>query len=439
MDGGAWGWVAETPATSLAILGFGTLWFILYYIDQYRRWGVLSMGAWIFGFDFYAKIVLLYPFARAPDNVIAVAHRMPLILAELDNALFISAAGVLAMIFGLLASGAWAPTRFARPLDALHDVLRDGWCSRHGALAMLGLALGSTALLFLLGFQPFVARALVFERPELRPVYNLWSQFVPFAALGLLAFGLGTGRRAMALAGVAVAMIGVIGGNRTVVIVTLAQAFVLWAMPRREGRLWLPIAAGLALGTLALLVSQLRSEARAGGFGTLDELLYGNQLSDLRDFAWVLSGLHGGYYGGLTYLAGYLAFIPTALLDFRFDAAFGRVTAALAGLDPARHGGLRTPIFGELYVNFAMPGVLVGSFLFGLLLGRILRWVSHALSASARHAPHVAVWTGFLAYQVAVSLMFTPAFFGVYVLGVLVVIGIALRRWFPAPRAAVTP
>ena len=123
--------------------------------------------------------------------------------------------------------------------------------------------LGLTGLLFALGFQPFVARSLVFERPELRPFYNLWSQIVPHCAAGLVVYGAGWRRPGFVAMGVGVALLGIIGGNRTVAILTLIQVAVILAMPRRFRNLLVVVTGGLALATAAMMTSLLRADGSA--------------------------------------------------------------------------------------------------------------------------------------------------------------------------------
>jgi hypothetical protein len=139
----------------------------------------------------------------------------------------------------------------------------------------------------------------------------------------------------------------------------------------------------------------------------------------MRDFAWILSGLDDGQWlMGKTYIAGYLSFIPAYLMPFREIYSFGRVSPLLAGLDPSHHSGLRPPIFGEMYVNFGLPGLLIGGFIYGLALGRVIRWMSESLQRPAedRPVPEAVVWTGFLMLQIIDAFVFTPAFFGVYII-----------------------
>jgi hypothetical protein len=105
--------------------------------------------------------------------------------------------------------------------------------------------------------------------------------------------------------------------------------------------------------------------------GTGMAVAFGNSFSDTRDFALVLSLWDHTYLLGKTYLAGFMAFIPRFLSPFRDRWAFGVVTATMAGLDPTEHAGLRTGSFGEAYLNFGIPAVI----LLGLLAGSIMKFI----------------------------------------------------------------
>ena len=79
----------------------------------------------------------------------------------------------------------------------------------------------------------------------------------------------------------------------------------------------------------------------------------------------VIPGKFGtSYWGGKTYLAGLLSFIPLGISKFRYEWSFGRVTAyGLFGL--VDHRGLRGGAVMEAYLNFSWYGVVI----FGLLQG----------------------------------------------------------------------
>lgn len=53
-----------------------------------------------------------------------------------------------------------------------------------------------------------------------------------------------------------------------------------------------------------------------------------------------------------------------------------------------------------------------------MAVGRVIRWISEALRQPVedRPVPEVVVWTGFLMLQIIDAFVFTPAFFGVYII-----------------------
>jgi hypothetical protein len=189
-------------------------------------------------------------------------------------------------------------------------------------------------------------------------------------------------------------------------------------------------AGGLGLASAALFTSLLRDGT--GGGSALGTFFFGNELSDMRDFAWILTGLDDHqWFGGKTYLAGYLSFVPSFLLPFRETYGIGRVTPFLAGLDPLHHSGLRPPIFGEMYINFGLPGIVIGGMIYGWAVGRIIRWISESLRMPVgdRPVPEAVVWSGFLTLQIIDALAFTSAFFGVYVILGWLVLGRLMARF----------
>ena len=417
MDHAPWLEFDRISLLDWSILAVGALAFLVFWLFDYRRWGALSFASYLFGFNYFLKIVILFPFAWSDNNMAATGQYFGAILEHLDLALYLTAGGVVAMLCGM-GLGAAMLSRPPVLCTIVYRSVVQGWCGSGAAVVSIGIVLGLTGLLLALGFQPFVARSLVFERPELRPYYNLWSQTVPLCAVGLVVYGGGWNRPRYVAAGIGVALLGIIGGNRTVVVLALIQMAVILAMPRRFRNLLLVVGGALALAAMAVFTSLLR-EGRAGSSNALATFFFGNELSDMRDFAWILTGLDDGQWAwGKTYLAGYLSFIPTYVLPFRETFAFGRLSPLLAGLDPTHHSGLRPPIFGEMYVNFGLPGLLIGGFIYGVAVGRVIRWISESLEApiAERPVPEAVVWTGFLMLQIIDAFVFTPAFFGVYII-----------------------
>lgn len=426
-----WQILGRISSLNWLLLAVCTAAFLGFYILDYRRWGCLSFNSYFFGFSYFLKVVVMYPLAWSANNIFATRQHFASILIHLDKALYITLGGFCCMLLGIVA--ARVITRTPPPAcRIIYDIIANGWHSGGGISLGLLAIFGMTLALFLMGFQPFVARSLVFERNDLRPFYNLWSQIVPFFAINIIIFGAVQKKWPLLALGVLVAGLGVIGGNRTVAILSLMQVGVILGMPRRFRNLPMLLLGALVLASVAISISSLRTPSLKEQSDFLSSLLYGNNLSDLRDFAWILTGMDDhSFLWGKTYLAGYLGFVPTYLFKFRDEYGFGRVDATLAGIDPTLHSGLRPPIFGEMYLNFGLPGVFIGGFFYGLLVGRVMCWITQTLGhpeESGKLVPQIVVWTGFLVLQIIDSFVFTAAFYGVYVLAGLLFMGRILER-----------
>ena len=108
------------------------------------------------------------------------------------------------------------------------------------------------------------------------------------------------------------------------------------------------------------------------------DVIYGNTFSDIRDFAWILSGWDHELLLGKTYFSGLMSFIPSSFWDFRAEWSWGHISCKLAGLiidDDSFHGGLRGTIFAEPYLNFGYIGVIIFSNIYGFYLEKINRKV----------------------------------------------------------------
>jgi oligosaccharide repeat unit polymerase len=129
---------------------------------------------------------------------------------------------------------------------------------------------------------------------------------------------------------------------------------------------------------LVLMVALYMGHVRSGSYSVAQFLstvlfliFYGNNFSDLRDFAWVYAKWDHVLWMGKTYLAGITSFVPRFASKFRDTWGLGVATDLTTGLDPQTHPGLRPGTFGEGYLNFGLLGII----LVGLTMGVILRRV----------------------------------------------------------------
>lgn len=122
-----------------------------------------------------------------------------------------------------------------------------------------------------------------------------------------------------------------------------------------------------------LMMSGVRNGSQTSLTSILDEMIYGNTFSDVRDGAFILKGWEEsglGYLFGKTYGAGLLSFIPSSISAFRLKWAWGRFsTTMLFGW--VDHTGLRGGNSMEAYLNFGWFGVIVASMIQGFLTGYI--------------------------------------------------------------------
>jgi hypothetical protein len=273
------------------------------------------------------------------------------------------------------------------------------------------------------------ARNIAQTLPTLRPLYNIAHILLPLTiALDLYA-GIQGRRRAMLALAIVNVGLAALTGARTValgglVLYAMAALVQLSLLRRlRVVRVLRIIPAAFALLVLAVYLSDVRE----GQFNILRtiatlgiKLFYGNNFSDLRDFAWVRSYWDGSYYLGKTQLAGFLAFIPSTISSFRSEWNWGVITTSIAGLDPLVNPGLRAGMFGEMYFNFGLPGVLIA----GLVYGYVIRRVHNTSLAAVQFLPanraRLSILAGMVTLSLIGSLLNTAGFFGFYItVGVL--------------------
>jgi hypothetical protein len=268
------------------------------------------------------------------------------------------------------------------------------------------------------------ARNIAQTLPALRPLYNIAHILLPLTIALDLYVGIQGRRRAMlALAAVNVGL-AALTGARTVALGGLllyAMAALVHASLLRRlsvGRVLRVVPIGIVLLILALYLGDVRD----GQYNILRtiattgiKLFYGNNFSDLRDFAWVRSYWDGTYYLGKTQLAGFLAFIPSVISTFRAEWNWGVVTTSIAGLDPLINPGLRAGVFGEMYFNFGLPGVLVAGFVYGYVIRRIHNASLAAARALSPERARLSILAAMVTLNLIGGLLNTAGFFGFYI------------------------
>jgi len=432
-----------------ALVGFGAppvvlLWLVAcattawWVVRQARDRSLVTIPVFVVVFWFFLPILLQYPFTFSPINAVATGvAAFDAYQDQIDRALVVSVAGMaaFAVSYAALPKGARpnSPTTFiARALSAWsHPGLL--WVSSLGVILIFAFLSGAG----LLGAEGMRARAM--ETPILRPVFNLAAVVLPvLAAVVLLA---ASERRKPSLWVLACLLLipAFLTGSRGVAfggVMTYGLTVLGYRAVRRDLNARHLVAA-LPIAALVLFLALYLGDVRGGQYNILVtaatmgvDLFYGNNFSDLRDFAWVLAYWDGELLGGRTQLAGLLGFIPAVFSPFRTNWRWGRVTNEIVGLDNSdvatTHPGLRTGMFGELYMNFDLVGVVLGGLLLGYLAVRLHAATRHAVDHYSPFEAKLVILGAFTALNLLSSLYISAAAFGIYVMvAVLVTLRVA--------------
>lgn len=125
-----------------------------------------------------------------------------------------------------------------------------------------------------------------------------------------------------------------------------------------------------------LSISNIRNGESSSLSDSIEQLLYGNTFSDIRDGAKILYGIENknvGFLFGRTWIAALLSFIPSSFSRFRYTWSFGRFTTEYL-FDMVGHAGYRGGWSMEGYLNFGILGIIFTAILQGYFSGICENW-----------------------------------------------------------------
>jgi oligosaccharide repeat unit polymerase len=188
--------------------------------------------------------------------------------------------------------------------------------------------------------------------------------------------------------------------------------------------------------------------------GAMNELTYGSTLCALRDNAWVQMAFERGrypLYWGKTIVAGFMTFVPSRWSPFKQTYSWGVVTRTLVNYrDPYSLSGLGSVWFGDWYINFGYPGVVIEALLMGLVFRLFDTRLLNVLSSYKRSGKYdyysvYKVWFFWLVASMAFA-SGSSDFVEPFLVGFLIMIAVAkwvrlfagrMRRDSPVPPMAV--
>ena len=327
--------------------------------------------------------MLMFPFAGSEGNALVLGQDYEAVAAAVPTVFVVTMVGYLAVLAGgslwRLHVGVGARHAAEKLLAILPRCSMMMMSTRSilvfQALLCLTMQAGILAFNYSQNGFNFNLRSLGFENPTLRPIIQIISFYSSIIGSHCLARYVDRKETMLLVCNVALAfgllLFGSRGGLLTIYIGVGICSFIKLREKLSVTRLvfiaCVIVAAVLYLGNVRAgqySISQVFANA-------IFLVLYGDNFSDLRDFAWVYSAWNHSFWFGRTYLAALIAFVPRVASSFRDIWGIGAATAATVGFDPQVHPGLRPGSFGEGYFNFGMVGVVAVGMMMGLIFRRV--------------------------------------------------------------------
>lgn len=426
----------------LCVVHFFLAWFVTYKKEKWK----IDLWYFTLTISFFIPVLAMYPFNASIYNFVSCGNTFPMIEAYIDKAFAITLIGYGSLWLGRLTFNSlrWQTPMYAfivlfRPLNRLVEKnLKDV----RALFLLVVLSLLATIFVFAVQIKEdclFNPRAFFLKNDVLRPCFNFSISLISMAILYL-------SLRAIQYKSVIVKVVlflfigaSIFFGLRGLTILSILNACI-YAIFYKRGqvsfiKLFLFCTVLLFVALSMDLLRQGSSNIMMTSQKMLVALFYGNQLSDTRDFAWILSHWDESYLWGKSYLAAFISFLPRFLSSFRQDWSISIYTNQLVNFDPSLHAGLRPGLFGEAFLNFSYPGVIA----LGLIAGYILRYADFKLKEILQtQSDIIKAYTFTLPYLFISSLFLTANLWSFYVF-----VFVNLIIWFfitlKKPKAAKAP
>ena len=260
---------------------------------------------------------------------------------------------------------------------------------------MIALPMVMTGIVPLLAPDPMAGREAIQKNSIARPFYNLASSMLPAIAGSLLILALRRKSLLGRFLNLEMVVVGAVLGiqlltsNRLPLALTLLVFVALLSMEIRLPRPLLVLAGVgfiafyLGLSGFSSIIRQNREALTEGNIveASFREAFLGNNLSDLRDGAWVFGEWDYEPLNGMTYLGAVAAFLPSAIFPAKKEAYLGLVALRIVHWPTEDHFGLRLSFFGESFLNFGLAGTVGLGIVMGTLFGYLLKCLHLAAAA----------------------------------------------------------
>ncbi len=403
---------------ALCIVHFLVAWF-----KTWKKTG-WKLDFWFFalGFSFFLPVLCMYPFNGSVFNVISCGQNFFSLDDFIEKAFSISLLGYACIWVGrhLYDFFKWeSPFDFMiflfRPVIS---IIEKNVKSRKVVLSLFFVTVCISAMVIGIEIYEgclFFPRTFFLKNDLARPIFNFCISIVPltitFLGLRYIQFNETVSKYLLIL----LISLTIFFGLRSLTIGSIITVLIyrIFASGGKISLFKFSVF-GLGLAFLSVYMDCLRH----GNFDFLSSLtrflasiFYGNNLSDTRDFAWILAYWDGDYVFGKTYLAGLLSFFPRVISSFRQEWAISIYTNSIVNFDPSTHAGLRPGLFGEAFLNFGYLGVAS----LGTIAGYMLRHADVKLKeAVSQQKDIIKGYSHTLVYAFVSSFFITSGFWGFY-------------------------
>jgi oligosaccharide repeat unit polymerase len=401
------------------ILHFVLSW---YYTKKKTGW-VIDYWYFTLFLLFFIPVLLMYPFNASFMNIISVGNNYYKLEKYIDKAFLITLVGYVNLWIGrYIYDTIKLKTLFSILYIFILPIEKIIYSNlRKKATVIILSNITIIMILFVILIQIkygylFNPRKFFLENDILRPLYNATISLYPVSLLYIFLFYLKGKKLSFKLLLYILIIFGIFLGTRGAIVGSLVTLYLFYIFNKNGKENLIKI---FLVGFFALFLALYIDSLRHGQYNVFNALsiglikiFYGNNFSDTRDFAWILTYLDGEYFLGKTYLAGLVSFIPRFILDFRSEWAISVVTDRIVGFSPSEHAGLRPGMFGEAYFNFGILGVMI----LGLIAGYFLRYVDLQIKKSiVLHRDIIKGYSKTVIYGFVSKFFITAGFWSFYV------------------------
>lgn len=351
------------------------LYIYTWYSDCYRKGYKIDFWHYSLFLPYVITMHIMYPFSGSILNDITTGGRMIYISEYIDQAYLYCLLGYILTYCGYFF--AKSKNKYNIVISKLliqvnstgGDMIEKVLDSKVIVRLMSILLFFTTAIFFLYSFIKFGMaynyRDLLLADQNMTTLFNSWNSI--FSALGVfIIIGFFQKKdKFLIYILILVLFLAFFTGSRGTIFFTLFGGVIIYLIGLKK-KLSLKYLTVLIVGSFIALsyMGTLRSgkEYESNSEFFLFSLLFGNNFSDLRDFAWILSYWDKAFLYGKSYLAALISFIPSSLIEFRQHYNIAAYTNDFLGFDSRLHPGLRPVIFGESYLNFGILGVMTIGF-----------------------------------------------------------------------------